>query len=58
MYTRNDLVEAEMKLIIGTSTWNSLPVGPNGDHSRLLPLLLEEEVSDCSYDACEVKIKS
>ena len=26
-------VEAEMKLIIGTSTWNSLPVGPNGDHS-------------------------
>lgn len=26
-------VEAEMQLIIGTSTWNSLPVGPNGDHS-------------------------
>ncbi len=26
-------VEAEMRLIIGTSTWNSLPVGPNGDHS-------------------------
>ena len=26
-------VEAEMKIIIGTSTWNSLPVGPNGDHS-------------------------
>ena len=32
--------------------------GPCGDHSRLLPLLLEEEVSDCNYDACEVKIKS
>ena len=26
-------VEAEMRLIIGSSTWNSLPVGPNGDHS-------------------------
>ena len=26
-------VEAEMKLIIGTSTWNNLPIGPNGDHS-------------------------
>ena len=26
-------VEAEMQVIIGTSTWNSLPVGPNGDHS-------------------------
>ena len=22
-----------MKLIIGTSTWNNLPIGPNGDHS-------------------------
>ena len=26
-------VEAEMKQIIGSLTWDSLPVGPNGDHS-------------------------
>ena len=26
-------VEAEMQEIIGPSTWDSLPVGPNGDHS-------------------------
>ena len=41
-------VEAEMQVIIGTSTWNSLPVGPNGDHSCDSVLDIDRQGPDLS----------